>query len=106
MSVPPFVEVSCDDGNDYDGRMGLRISSIFVIGLGSMLGTSRTSEVQRQRSELILGCRCPVTHRSGEDKTHAGSSRGFLRCQVLWFGRHYCYGIHTCKYPILLLASA
>jgi len=34
----PSVEVSCDNGNEYDGRMGLRISSIFVIGFGSMLG--------------------------------------------------------------------
>lgn len=32
------VTVECDSGNDYDGRLGLRISSIFVIGLGSMLG--------------------------------------------------------------------
>ncbi|EDP54043.1 hypothetical protein KXX16_007564 [Aspergillus fumigatus] len=29
---------SCDTGNEYDGRMGLRISSIFVIMVGSMLG--------------------------------------------------------------------
>ncbi|KAK0113240.1 hypothetical protein ONS95_014936 [Cadophora gregata] len=36
--VPAFVEVSCDNGNEYDGRLGLRISSIFVIGFGSMLG--------------------------------------------------------------------
>ncbi|KAG9239085.1 Zinc/iron permease [Amylocarpus encephaloides] len=36
--MTPTVEVECDSGNDYDGRMGLRISSIFVIGLGSMLG--------------------------------------------------------------------
>ncbi|KFY82745.1 hypothetical protein V498_08477, partial [Pseudogymnoascus sp. VKM F-4517 (FW-2822)] len=28
----------CGTGNEYDGRMGLRISSIFVIGFGSMLG--------------------------------------------------------------------
>ncbi|KAF7159348.1 hypothetical protein CNMCM5623_004662 [Aspergillus felis] len=29
---------SCDTGNAYDGRMGLRISSIFVILVGSMFG--------------------------------------------------------------------
>jgi zinc transporter 1/2/3 len=34
----PTVEVDCDNGNGYDGRLGLRISSVFVIGLGSMLG--------------------------------------------------------------------
>ncbi|KAL2075728.1 hypothetical protein VTL71DRAFT_671 [Oculimacula yallundae] len=37
-TVPPFAEVSCDSGNEYDGRLGVRISSIFVIGFGSMLG--------------------------------------------------------------------
>lgn len=29
---------ACDVGNEYDGRMGLRISSIFVILVGSMFG--------------------------------------------------------------------
>lgn len=28
----------CDTGNEYDGRMGVRISSIFVILVGSCLG--------------------------------------------------------------------
>ncbi|CZT40740.1 probable ZRT2-Zinc transporter II [Rhynchosporium secalis] len=37
-TVPPFAEVSCDSGNEYDGRLGIRVSSIFVIGFGSMLG--------------------------------------------------------------------
>ncbi|ESZ99225.1 hypothetical protein SBOR_0432 [Sclerotinia borealis F-4128] len=32
------VEVTCGGGNEYDGRIGIRISSIFVIGFGSMLG--------------------------------------------------------------------
>ncbi|CAJ2506782.1 Uu.00g079680.m01.CDS01 [Anthostomella pinea] len=32
------VTVQCDTGNEYDGRMGLRISSIFVIMVGSLLG--------------------------------------------------------------------
>ena len=31
----------CGGGNEYDGRMGLRISAIFVIGVGSMLGMLR-----------------------------------------------------------------
>ena len=29
----------CDSGNDFDGRIGLRVSSIFVILVGSFLGT-------------------------------------------------------------------
>lgn len=30
---------ACDAGNEYDGRMGLRISSVFVIMVGSMFGS-------------------------------------------------------------------
>lgn len=29
---------SCGGGNDYNGRMGLRISSVFVILIGSTFG--------------------------------------------------------------------
>ena len=29
---------ACNSGNDYDGRMGVRISAIFVILVGSTLG--------------------------------------------------------------------
>ncbi|KAI0145744.1 ZIP zinc/iron transport family [Hypoxylon sp. NC0597] len=32
------VTVDCDSGNEYDGRMGVRISSIFVILVGSLIG--------------------------------------------------------------------
>ncbi|KAK5627588.1 hypothetical protein RRF57_003303 [Xylaria bambusicola] len=32
------VTVECGTGNDYDGRNGLRVSSIFVIFIGSLLG--------------------------------------------------------------------
>lgn len=28
----------CETGNDYDGRMGVRISAIFVILVGSLFG--------------------------------------------------------------------
>lgn len=34
--VPPV----CDSGNEYDGRMGLRIASIFIILFGSTLGAT------------------------------------------------------------------
>jgi zinc transporter 1/2/3 len=32
------VTVECDSGNDFDGRIGLRVSSIFVILVGSLIG--------------------------------------------------------------------
>lgn len=36
--VGQSVLVDCSNGNEYDGRLGLRISSIFVILVGSFLG--------------------------------------------------------------------
>lgn len=33
-AAPP----ACDGGNDYDGRVGVRISAIFVILVGSSFG--------------------------------------------------------------------
>lgn len=30
---------ACDSNNDYDGRIGLRVSAIFVILVGSLFGT-------------------------------------------------------------------
>ena len=33
------VTVECGGGNEYDGRLGLRISSIFVILVGFVLGS-------------------------------------------------------------------
>lgn len=32
----------CDAGNDYDGRIGLRVSAIFVILIGSLFGKIRS----------------------------------------------------------------
>lgn len=32
------VTYECESGNEYDGRLGLRVSSIFVIGFGSLCG--------------------------------------------------------------------
>lgn len=32
------VPVTCESGNEFDGRIGLRVSAIFVILIGSSLG--------------------------------------------------------------------
>jgi zinc transporter 1/2/3 len=34
----PAPPPTCDNGNTYDGRMGVRISAIFVILIGSLFG--------------------------------------------------------------------
>ena len=55
----------CDSGNDYDGRIGLRISAIFVILIGSCFGKFRSDIIsamkltRRSRSCLSNLC-CPT----------------------------------------------
>lgn len=39
---------SCDAGNEFDGRVGLRISAIFVILVGSLFGTSTRCSIISQ----------------------------------------------------------
>jgi hypothetical protein len=48
------VTTQCDSGNGYDGRLGVRISSIFVIGIGSMLGASEKVYVPSTSANVEL----------------------------------------------------
>ncbi|CBX95093.1 hypothetical protein IAQ61_009800 [Plenodomus lingam] len=48
---PPVVE--CETANEYDGRMGIRISSIFVILIGSMWGAVFPVFAKRMRSRYV-----------------------------------------------------
>ncbi|KAF2856635.1 ZIP zinc/iron transport family [Plenodomus tracheiphilus IPT5] len=45
--------VQCETRNDYDGRMGIRISSIFVILIGSMFGAVFPIFAKRMRSKFV-----------------------------------------------------
>ena len=38
QSDQQVIQPSCDTGNDYDGRIGLRVAAIFIIWFGSMVG--------------------------------------------------------------------
>jgi hypothetical protein len=38
VAPPGYALVECATGNNFDGRIGLRISAIFVILVGSLLG--------------------------------------------------------------------
>ncbi|KAH8423163.1 low-affinity Zn(2+) transporter ZRT2 [Aspergillus melleus] len=46
---------ACETGNEYDGRMGLRISSIFVIMVGSMFGAVFPVFAGNYRHSKIFG---------------------------------------------------
>jgi solute carrier family 39 (zinc transporter), member 1/2/3 len=50
---------SCATGNDYDGRIGLRISAIFVILIGSTIGMS-ASISSLAYTDTRLGALFPV----------------------------------------------
>ncbi|KAF2132043.1 low-affinity zinc ion transporter-like protein [Dothidotthia symphoricarpi CBS 119687] len=45
--------VECSSDNDYDGRMALRISTIFVIFVGSTLGAVFPIIARRQKTKLV-----------------------------------------------------
>jgi len=44
-TAPATAAPTCDAGNGYDGRIGLRISAIFVILIGSLFGMERQKSV-------------------------------------------------------------
>jgi solute carrier family 39 (zinc transporter), member 1/2/3 len=46
---PATVTVECDSGNEFDGRLGLRISAIFVILVSSLLGAILPVVLARSR---------------------------------------------------------
>lgn len=47
------VTVECGNGNGYDGRLGLRVSSIFVIGFGSFCGMFATCDACHEKSSIM-----------------------------------------------------
>ncbi len=54
--------VSCESGNEYDGRIGLRVSAVFVILIGSSLGIQDTRALPNVTLVLMkrLGAWFPV----------------------------------------------
>lgn len=50
------------DGNDYNGQLGTRISSIFVIMVGSWAGKSCAAPciIQQQKTNVVSGAWFPV----------------------------------------------
>ncbi|KAF1941278.1 ZIP zinc/iron transport family [Clathrospora elynae] len=49
----PDASIQCGTNNEYDGRMGLRISAIFVIFVGSLLGAAFPVWSKRQQSKWL-----------------------------------------------------
>lgn len=89
--------ISCDTGNGYDGRIGLRVSAIFVILVGSLFGkktilledTNLTIEYRRGLSSL-----CKSTQGRWRPRM------GLFHSQVLWLRGYHCHGFYPRKYEI------
>jgi hypothetical protein len=83
---------TCDSGNAFDGRIGIRVSSIFVILVGSTLGKGITSLY----SITLLTMRRRGFSRFCEAEPKSRGPRlGFFHCQILWLGCDYRHGFHT-----------
>ena len=96
------ITVDCDSGNAYDGRLGLRISSVFVIGFGSMMGMFQHAILiifDFQEQQLILSHRCSPPHCGCSNQTHACSTLSILHHQVLRLGCYHSNSFHPCKPP-------
>ncbi len=47
-TTAPSTTVTCDASNGYDGRIGLRVSAVFVILIGSLFGREIASSKKVQ----------------------------------------------------------
>lgn len=85
---------ACSRDNDYDGRMGLRISAIFVILIGSTFGKRKNSYTPLLR-RLIADRRCFPRLRWSSSRSRS-ARMGLFHSQIF---RLWCYhsdGFHSC----------
>ncbi|CEL00957.1 hypothetical protein ASPCAL00549 [Aspergillus calidoustus] len=97
---------TCETGNDYDGRVGLRVSSIFVILAGSLLATLLPLLVKRF-GERGAHRQVAFADAEGEGQRTGGEGRGRTVWPLLLFiSRYFGSGIIIATAFIHLLAPA
>ena len=92
---------ACETGNEYDGQLGLRISAIFVILVGSGLGPYMTLLTQP-----VLDCdyeeadhlRCFIPRLRQSTSKYRGTRLGLLFRQIFWFRGDRCDSLHSCEW--------
>lgn len=60
LAAAQTTAAGCDSGNDYDGRIGLRISAIFVILIGSCFGEFRNYVMSAMKLTRRSGAAFPT----------------------------------------------
>lgn len=90
----------CEIGSEYDGNIGVRISAIFVILVGSMFGMSCTFLCYLM-SRLMFDRRVVPSFHSPEIERQVVRG-GFLRGQVLRLRSDHRDGLHSCNSSMIL----
>ena len=97
LAAAATAKPACASDNGYDGRIGLRVSSIFVILVGSTFGESnKPSLVDWSHSwndtRCLFSCLRWPSQRSGHARM------GLLHSEVLRFRRHHSNSLHPRTY--------
>lgn len=90
--------VSCNNTNDYDGRLGIRISAIFVILVGSTLGKlfpSSRSPTYNFSSTRTNNRRRPLPHVRQAQPLNVHLAMGLLQREVLRLRRDHRHRLHS-----------
>ena len=91
----------CAYGNDYDGQMGLRISAIFVILVGSLFGECgpgnhlETFASWVFKEQIADPSRRPFPHLGTVQQRRTDSVVGLFHSKVFRFRCHRRHGFHT-----------
>lgn len=87
----------CAGSNDYDGRIGVRISAIFVILVTSLFGQQTLISVN-VAAVLTGRCRHMVPRLRKATPRSRCTGMGLLHRKILRFRCYYCDGFHPCKF--------
>jgi hypothetical protein len=86
---------TCGSGNEYDGRLGVRISAIFVILVGSFLGTWFPVFAARHKGVGIPGWAFFVAKVRSTSYSDSLTGRSANKGIVLRLRRYRGDGLHT-----------
>ena len=100
---------ACSSNNDFDGRVGTRVSAIFVILAGSIFGKQTSTRLLEPIIRNILTTsRSHLSRLCTEQQGSQGTRMGILHRKVFWVRGDHSNRFHTCTqaFPLLYLETA
>lgn len=88
--------IACATDNGYDGRIGIRVSAIFVILIGSLFGKRGSRWPEVLSGILIVGHRCRFSCLRCTTPRYRGAGMGILHSEILRVWCHHRHSIHPC----------